>query len=64
MQARRTSSLAADYSWESAAVLPSKSSMVGAILATATNKGEDDAGDGPGHAEEFLELLRGKGLLS
>src|SRR5207244_8253034 len=38
MQERRTSSLAADYSWESAAVLPSRSSMVGAILATAPIK--------------------------
>ena len=34
--------------------------MVGATLATARIEGEDDADMGRRHAEEFLELLRGK----
>ena len=36
--------------------------MVGAILATSPIEGEDDADMGRRHAEEFLELLRGKGF--
>ena len=38
----------------------SRSSMVGATLATARIEGEDDADMGRRHAEEFLELLVGK----
>ena len=34
--------------------------MVGATLATARIEGEDDADMVRRHAEEFLELLRGK----
>ncbi len=36
--------------------------MVGVILVTVRLKGEDDADMGRRHAEEFLELLRGKGF--
>src|SRR5467141_3611891 len=64
MQARRTSSLAADYSWESAAVLPSKSSMVGAILATAPIKARTMrrwAGDMP---KNFSNCCAARALLS
>src|SRR5580693_7495408 len=64
MQARRTSSLAADYSWESAAVLPSRSSMVGAILATAPIKARTMrrwAGDTP---KNFSNCCAARALLS
>ena len=41
---------------------PSRSSRDGAISATSPAEGEDDAGMGRRHGEEFLELLRGKGF--
>jgi len=36
--------------------------MVGAIFGYSPNEGENDADIGRRHAEEFLELLRGKGF--
>jgi alkanesulfonate monooxygenase SsuD/methylene tetrahydromethanopterin reductase-like flavin-dependent oxidoreductase (luciferase family) len=36
--------------------------MVGTSFGYSPNKGEDDAEMGRRHAEEFLELLRGKGF--
>src|SRR6202011_3131631 len=64
MQARRTSSVAGDCSWESAAVPPSRSSMVGAILATAQVKVRTMQTWAGGMLKNFLSCCAARALLS